>query len=71
MKRNLQSIILCMKTSRKKIYVPVIRNKGSEDCYTATCNHALLHTQCMDCQCYNKQILKRICCVGVGWREDG
>ncbi len=41
-----------MKTSRKK----VIRNKGTEDCYTAPCN---LYTQCIDFQCYNKSLKKK------------
>ncbi len=41
-----------MKTCRKNIYV--IKNKGTEDCYTATCNHAVLHIQCIEHQSYNK-----------------
>ncbi len=40
MKRNVQSIIMYMKPVEKK----VIRNKGTEDCYTATYNQAVLHT---------------------------
>ncbi len=35
-----------------RIYV--IRNKGAEDCYTATCKYAVLHTQCIEYECYNK-----------------
>ncbi len=53
MKRILQNIILYMKTCKKKIYV--IRNTGTEDGYTATCNHVVLHIQCIHYQCYNKQ----------------
>ncbi len=46
-----QSIILYMKTVEKK----VIRNKGTEDCYIATCNQAVLRTQCTEDQPYNKK----------------
>ncbi len=38
----------------KNIYV--IRNNGTEDCYTATCNHAVQHIQCIKYQSYNKKI---------------
>ncbi len=45
-----------METVEKKY---VIRNKCTEDCYTASCNHPLLHTQCIEYLCYNKTKIKK------------
>ncbi len=41
-------------TNCRKRYIKVIRNKGTEDCYIATCNDAMLHNQCTEYQGYNK-----------------